>query len=245
MSNGRLAGSPTPGAVLEASGLHKSYLGGDGGVIEVLTGLDFTLTPGEFVAIVGASGSGKSTLLHLLGALDEPTTGEIRLEGESYADLEPDLLAERRNRKIGFVFQFHHLLRDFSALENVMMPLLVGGTSETESRARASDLLTQVGLGGRATHRPGQLSGGEQQRVAVARALALHPAVVLADEPSGNLDPANSEMLHDLLSGLTRDQAQALVVVTHNRELAGRADRILALHQGRLEAPTGYEAMSS
>jgi lipoprotein-releasing system ATP-binding protein len=232
-------------AVLEAVDLRKSYRGGDGGTIDVLTGLNLVLEPGEFVAIVGASGSGKSTLLHLLGALDSPTGGEVRLEGESYAGLSSDQLTARRNRQIGFVFQFHHLLRDFTALENVMIPLLAGGQDETESAARASSLLSQVGLSGRITHRPAQLSGGEQQRVAVARALAVRPSIVLADEPSGNLDPPNAEMLHELLGGLTRERGQALVVATHNRSLALRADRVLALHQGKLEAPRGDEVMSS
>ncbi len=232
-------------SVLEAIDLRKHYRGGDGGTIAVLTGLNLFVEPGEFVAIVGASGSGKSTLLHLLGALDVPTGGEVRLEGESYAGLSSDHLTERRNRKIGFVFQFHHLLRDFTALENVMIPLVAGGQSETESAARASSLLTQVGLSERVTHRPAQLSGGEQQRVAVARALAMRPRVVLADEPSGNLDPPNAEMLHELLGGLTRERGQALVVATHNRSLALRADRVLALHHGKLEAPRGDEMMSS
>jgi lipoprotein-releasing system ATP-binding protein len=230
--------------VLEARGLHKTYRGGDGTPIHVLTGLDLSIRPGEFVAIVGASGSGKSTLLHLLGALDEPTGGEIFLEGTSFAGRSPAELAALRNLKVGFVFQFHHLLRDFTSLENVMMPLLIAGHSEAEARDRAGGLLTRVGLSGRLLHRPSHLSGGEQQRVAVARALATEPVVVLADEPSGNLDPANAERLHDLLAEVVRNGARALLTVTHNRSLAERADRVLALHDGLLVQPHGDEAMA-
>src|SRR6185503_6489146 len=162
---------------------------------------------------IGASGSGKSTLLHLLGALDTPTAGTVRLDGEAFGDLSATQLAEVRNRKIGFVFQFHHLLREFSALENVMMPLLIAGEVEHRARSRAEELLAAVGLAGRMTHRPSQLSGGEQQRAAVARALAADPRVVLADEPSGNLDHANSERLHELFARLAREFETALVVV--------------------------------
>lgn len=230
--------------LLEVRNLSKSYRDGDGAVLPILTGTSMTVEAGEFVAIIGASGAGKSTLLHLLGALDTPTSGEVLLNGLSYADLDSAGLTGLRNRHIGFVFQFHHLLRDFSALENVMMPLRIGGRGETASRARASELLAAVGVGGRAAHRPSQLSGGEQQRVAVARALAAHPALLLADEPSGNLDAANAERLHDMLAGLARDENRGLVVVTHNRALAQRADRVLALHDGRLEIPTGAEVFS-
>ncbi len=229
--------------LLEARGLTKSYRGGDGGLLPILTGVDLTLQCGEFVAIVGASGAGKSTLLHLLGARDAPTGGEIALEGVAYADLDEIALANLRSRRVGFVFQFHHLLRDFSALENVMMPLRIGGHSETECRTRASVLLEAVGVGGRATHRPAQLSGGEQQRVAVARALVADPVLLLADEPSGNLDPPNAERLHDLLGLMARHSERGIVVVTHNRALADRADRVLALHDGKLEAPTGTEVL--
>jgi lipoprotein-releasing system ATP-binding protein len=230
--------------VLEARALSKDYVGGDGNPIHVLAGVDLALAPGEFVAIVGASGSGKSTLLHLLGALDDPTAGAVLLNGEPYAGLSPMALAEHRNRNVGFVFQFHHLLRDFTALENVMMPMLIAGRTDLAAVERARELLLAMGLENRAEHRPAQLSGGEQQRVAVARALAMEPAVVLADEPSGNLDPANAERLHELLAAVVRDQGRALVVVTHNRSLAGRADRILALHEGRLAAPRGDEVMA-
>jgi lipoprotein-releasing system ATP-binding protein len=220
--------------VLEARGLRKTYVGGDGSPIEVLAGVDLSVSRGEFVAIVGASGAGKSTLLHLLGALDAPSGGEVRLDGERYTDLGQESLAALRNRKIGFVFQFHHLLREFNARENVMMPLLIAGAEDAEAGARADALLAAVGLSGRRLHLPTQLSGGEQQRVAVARALANAPAVVLADEPSGNLDHAHSENLHAIFAGLARDFQTALVVVTHNRQLAARADRLLAMEGGLL-----------
>jgi lipoprotein-releasing system ATP-binding protein len=230
-------------AILEAQGLRKLYRGGDGTPIEVLSGVDLSVVRGEFVAIVGASGSGKSTLLHLLGALDTPTSGSVRLDGLAYAEQAPDALAAVRNRKIGFVFQFHHLLREFTAQENVMMPLLIAGESEERARSRAEELLAAVGLAGRMTHRPSALSGGEQQRAAVARALAADPVVVLADEPSGNLDHANSERLHELFARLAREFETALVVVTHNRLLAARADRVLSLDDGRLVPLAGVESM--
>jgi lipoprotein-releasing system ATP-binding protein len=230
-------------AILEAQELRKLYRGGDGTPIEVLSGVDLAVARGEFVAIVGASGSGKSTLLHLLGALDTPTSGQVRLDGLVYSELTAAALAAVRNRKIGFVFQFHHLLREFSALENVMMPLLIAGEGEDRARSRAEELLAAVGLAGRMTHRPSQLSGGEQQRAAVARALAADPRVVLADEPSGNLDYHNSERLHELFAQLAREFETALVVVTHNRSLAARADRVLSLDGGRLVPLSGVESM--
>lgn len=203
-------------------------------MLEVLTHVDLAVRRGEVVAIVGASGSGKSTLLHVLGALDRPTGGEVFLDGVAHAELSEDQRDQLRNRRVGFVFQFHHLLREFTALENVMMPLLIAGRPPQRARGRAEELLAAVGLAGRMTHQAPQLSGGEQQRCAVARALANDPQVVLADEPSGNLDHANSERLHDLLFGMARDLETALVVVTHNRALAERADRILLLQDGRL-----------
>ena len=230
-------------AILEASGLRKVYRGGDGTPIEVLSGVDIAVQRGEFVAIVGASGAGKSTLLHLLGALDAPTAGTVALASETYAEQTPDRLAEIRNRRVGFVFQFHHLLREFNALENVMMPLMIAGVSPDAARARAEELLASVGLAGRMTHRPAALSGGEQQRVAVARALVADPLVLLADEPSGNLDYHNSELLHDLFASLARQLETALVVVTHNRALAARADRVLAMEHGQLVPHPGVEAM--
>ena len=230
-------------ALLEARGIRKVYAGGDGQPLEVLRGVDLEVRRGEFVAIVGASGAGKSTLLHLLGALDAPTGGDVWLDGSRYADLDARATAELRNRKVGFVFQFHHLLREFSALENVMMPLLIGGVEPRQARSRAEEVLSEVGLAGRMTHRPAELSGGEQQRCAVARALVHDPSVVLADEPSGNLDHANSERLHELFFRLAREYETAVVVVTHNRQLAARADRILWLEDGRLTTVTSVDAI--
>ena len=220
--------------MLEAVDLAKTYTGGDGGLIPVLDGVNLRVARGEMVAIVGASGTGKSTLLHLLGALDRPTRGTVSIAGERIEDRPDDELSVLRNRRVGFVFQFHHLLREFSALENVMMPLRIAGWELQRARARADELLSRVGLAGRMTHRPSELSGGEQQRTAVARALAIDPAVLLADEPSGNLDHANSSRLHDLFVELSRALEIAMVVVTHNRSLALRADRALLLEDGRL-----------
>jgi lipoprotein-releasing system ATP-binding protein len=228
--------------VLEARCVKKVYTS-EAGPLEVLSCVDLAVGLGEVVAVVGASGSGKSTLLHLLGALDDVTEGEILAEGQSYATLSADEKDELRNRKIGFVFQFHHLLREFSALENVMMPLLIAGWDEHRARSRAEEMLAEVGLAGRMTHRPAALSGGEQQRCAVARALVHDPRVVLADEPSGNLDNLNSEKLHDLLFGLTRNLETALVLVTHNPVLAQRADRIVLLEGGRLRQMNSAEVL--
>jgi lipoprotein-releasing system ATP-binding protein len=229
--------------LLEARGLRKVFAGGDGQPLEVLRGIDVELRHGEVVAIVGASGAGKSTLLHLLGALDRPTAGDVWLEGSRYADLDAAALELVRNRKVGFVFQFHHLLREFSALENVMMPLLIGGRPRREARARAEELLAHVGLAGRMSHRPTELSGGEQQRCAVARALVHDPSIVLADEPSGNLDHANSERLHDVFFRLAREFETAVAVATHNRQLAAQADRILWLEDGRLTVVNSVDAI--
>jgi len=220
--------------VLEAVDLGKVYRGGDGGTITVLNGVNLQVGRGDMIAVVGASGAGKSTLLHLLGALDKPTHGAVRIAGETLTDRSDDELSKLRNASVGFVFQFHHLLREFTALENVMMPLRIAGWDDSRARARAAELLDRVGLGGRTQHKPAELSGGEQQRTAVARALAIDPAVLLADEPSGNLDHANSERLHDLLVGLARDLEIAMVIATHNRSLASRADRTLLLEDGRL-----------
>jgi lipoprotein-releasing system ATP-binding protein len=219
---------------LEAVDLAKEYTGGDGGTITVLDGVHLAVPRGQMVAVVGASGAGKSTLLHLLGALDKPTRGTVSIAGESVVGRSDEQLSELRNRSIGFVFQFHHLLREFSALENVIMPLRIAGWDMTRATKRAEDLLARVGLAGRMHHRPAELSGGEQQRTAVARALAVDPAVLLADEPSGNLDHTNSERLHDLFSELSRDLEIAMVIATHNRSLAARADRTLLLEDGRL-----------
>ncbi len=230
-------------ALLTGKAIRRVFAGGDGQLLEILRGVDVDVRRGEFVAIVGASGAGKSTLLHLLGALDSPTGGDIWLDGSRYADLDARGTAELRNRKLGFVFQFHHLLREFSALENVMMPLLIGGAPPRKARSRAEEALSEVGLAGRMSHRPAELSGGEQQRCAVARALVHDPSVVLADEPSGNLDHANAERLHEIFFRLAREYETAVVVVTHNRQLAGRADRILLLEDGRLTTVSSVDAI--
>lgn len=221
-------------AILAGSGLRKIYIQEDGSELSILEGVEIEVFPGEAVAIVGASGAGKSTLLHLLGGLDRPTAGEVLLGGHNLAALSERELAAVRNQRIGFVFQFHHLLREFTALENVMMPMLVGGAAQKTARQHASELLGQVGLAQRLTHKPWQLSGGEQQRVAVARALANRPAVVVADEPSGNLDTHTGEQLHELFFRLRSEHGVALVIATHNRELAERADRVLQMKEGQL-----------
>jgi lipoprotein-releasing system ATP-binding protein len=221
-------------SVLAVEGLTKTYIGGDGGLITVFDGVDLEVERGEMVAIVGASGAGKSTLLHLLGALDRPTAGRVLIGGRPLGGLSDDAISTLRNRTVGFVFQFHHLLREFTALENVMMPLRIGGMEAGKARERALGLLDRVGLLGRVHHRPSALSGGEQQRTAVARALATDPQVLLADEPSGNLDHVNSERLHELFAQLAHEMEIAMVVVTHNRAFAARADRVLQLEDGRL-----------
>jgi len=223
-------------AVLAAHDLRKVYIGGDGSELTILDGVEINVAPGEAVAIVGASGAGKSTLLHLLGGLDRPTSGEILLGGVSIAEQGEEELARIRNEQIGFVFQFHHLLREFTALENVMMPLMIGGTERGMAEDRARELLEVVGLGQRLDHMPRQLSGGEQQRVAVARALANRPLIILADEPSGNLDTQTAKELHDLFFRVRAEEGVALVVATHNHELADRADRLLQLKEGQLSS---------
>ncbi|MBI4513740.1 MAG: ABC transporter ATP-binding protein [Gemmatimonadetes bacterium] len=230
-------------SVLEARGLHKIYIGGDGSELHVLKGVSLVVQPGESVAITGASGSGKSTLLHLLGGLDWPTAGEVYLDGRPLSQLADTELAEARNRKIGFIFQFHHLLRELSALENIKMPLLIRGTDRREARAQGEAMLRAVGLEERRDQKPPQLSGGELQRVAVARALVSEPVVLLADEPTGNLDNQSAERLHQLLFRLVGERRLALVVVTHNRELAARADRVLRLHDGALQPEVLAEAV--
>ena len=220
--------------VLEGRGLRKVYHEDDGSELTILDGVEIQVVAGEAIAVIGASGAGKSTLLHLLGLLDRPTSGAVLLEGRNVSDLSARQLASVRNGRIGFVFQFHHLLREFTALENVMMPMLIAGTPRREAMQHASGLLEQVGLKARATHKSSELSGGEQQRVAVARALANRPAVLLADEPSGNLDTHTSGQLHDLFFQLREEHGVALVLATHNRELAARTDRILEVRDTRL-----------
>lgn len=225
---------PAPPPV-QAAGLHRSYAGVAGPDIHVLRGVDLSVSQAEAVAIVGASGSGKSTLLHLLGALDRPTAGSVAIGGTETGSLGDEEAAALRNRRIGFVFQFHHLLREFTAVENVMMPALIAGRDENDARRSATGLLGQVGLDGRLDHKPAQLSGGEQQRVAVARALVNRPLVILADEPTGNLDPRTSEGVQEALFAMRARHGVALVVATHNRELASRAARVLRLGEGVLE----------
>lgn len=202
--------------------------------LHVLDGIDLTIAKGEMLAIVGASGVGKSTLLHLLGALDRPTSGKVYYGDVDVFGLDNARLARFRNERVGFVFQFHHLLPEFSALENVMLPALIRGTEREEAATTATGALGDVGLGGRLHHRPGELSGGEQQRVAVARALMLSPDVVLADEPTGNLDTHTGEAVHDLLMAVNKQKGVTFVIVTHNDKLAVRADRVLRMAEGKL-----------
>ncbi len=230
--------------LLAARAVSKRFPSGDEGWLEVLAGVDLEVARGEVAAIVGASGSGKSTLLHLLGALDGPSDGEILLDGVAYGALDAAAAAALRNRRLGFVFQYHHLLREFSALENVMMPLRIAGWGPGRARARAGEVLAAVGLERRTTHRPAALSGGEQQRCAIARALVHQPDLVLADEPTGNLDHGNGAMVSDLFFALARELGTAVVIVTHNEQLARRADRVLLLEDGRLSPARAVEAQA-
>jgi len=218
---------------IKAKELYKSFRIGSG-TVEVLKGVDLSIEKGEFVAIVGPSGVGKSTLLHLLGALDRPTAGEISYEGVSLGRLDNGQVARFRNQTIGFIFQFHHLLPEFTALENVMMPLLVARRKTAEARAIAASLLEEVGLEPRLDHRPPELSGGEQQRVAIARALGAGPKVILADEPTGNLDTKTGDAAFEVLRRLNRERGLTFVMVTHNEGLARRSDRIVAMLDGRI-----------
>jgi lipoprotein-releasing system ATP-binding protein len=220
---------------IEARGVVKEFVDGPR-TVRVLTGIDLEVAPGETVAIVGESGVGKSTLLHVLGGLERPTGGTVRVADFDLATRSDREVARFRNEKVGFVFQFHHLLPDFTALENVMMPCLISGAPTAEASERARHFLERVGLGGRLTHRPGELSGGEQQRVAVARAVVRRPSVVLADEPTGNLDPHTGDEVEQLLLELNREAGITCVVVTHNDRLAAAMDRTLRLADGRLEA---------
>ncbi len=204
--------------------------------LKVLRGVDLEVAAGEIVTIVGASGSGKSTLLNIIGALDRPTSGTVRVAGRDLNTLWDEALAELRSRHMGFVFQFHHLLPEFSAHENVAMPALIAGIAREEAMERALELLGSVGLAERADYQPAKLSGGEQQRVAVARALSNNPGLLLADEPSGNLDSVTSESLHELLWELNELEGQTLILVTHNQDLASRSTRVLELADGRLNS---------
>lgn len=213
--------------MVQAENITKSY-----GSLRVLKGVSLVVQPGEVVAIVGASGAGKSTLLHILGTLDKPDSGRLLLNGTDVLRLDEKLLAAFRNKSIGFVFQFHNLLPEFTALENVMIPALIARQDEKQARKRATDLLDMLGLGGRLDHKPAALSGGEQQRAAVARALINNPALILADEPSGNLDSKNAQELHRLFFDLRERLNQTFVIVTHNAEFAAMADRKLEIKDG-------------
>jgi len=226
--------------LLRAQALRKTFVVG-GERLEVLKGIDLEVARGEFVAVVGPSGAGKSTLLHLLGALERPSAGAVAYGGLVLGDLSEDALARFRNRTVGFVFQFHHLLPEFTALENVMLPLLIGRRGAAEACQGAMGLLQAVGLGDRLRHAPAELSGGEQQRVAIARALAPAPAVLLADEPTGNLDSKTGEGVFDLLRQLNRERELTVIMVTHNESLSRRADRVVRMQDGRL-VPAGGPA---
>jgi lipoprotein-releasing system ATP-binding protein len=219
--------------LLHAAQIGKSYGDGDH-VVRVFADLDLAVRRRERVAIIGESGVGKSTLLHILGTLDRPTEGKVFLDDQDFFALPEAELASLRNREIGFIFQFHHLMPDFTALENVMMPMLVAGVSWPEARKRATEMLQRVGLADRVTHRPGELSGGEQQRVAVARALVLRPRLILADEPTGNLDPGTGEGVLRLLLSLNQELGVTMVIVTHSEKLAAAMDRTLRLTGGKL-----------
>lgn len=220
-------------SMIQLHGITKSF-----GSLQVLRGIDLQVNRGEVVAIVGPSGAGKTTLLQIMGTLDRPDEGEVIIDGENVSRLSATKIAHFRNKNIGFVFQFHQLLPEFTALENVMIPALIGGTSKKEARQRAQELLDFMGLADRAEHKPNQLSGGEKQRVAVARALVNHPAVVLADEPSGSLDTHNKEELHRLFFDLRDRMGQTFVIVTHDEALASQTDRTIHMLDGYITEPS-------
>lgn len=215
--------------MISGKNIHKSY-----GSLEVLKGIDLEINKGEIVSVVGASGAGKTTLLQIIGTLDNPTSGNISFDNQDISMLSEKRLASFRNMNIGFVFQFHHLLPEFTALENLCIPAFIAGVSQKEAKNRAMELLDFLHLTDRAEHKPSALSGGEQQRVAVARALMNHPSVILADEPSGNLDSANAKELHELFFTLRKEFNQTFVIVTHNQELADMSDRKLMMVDGRI-----------
>jgi len=221
--------------VIRAEHIAKSF-DSDAGVgrLEILKDIELSVSLGEIVAIVGSSGCGKSTLLHILGGLDRPNSGDVYWEGDSVYSLKPDKLADFRNRNVGFVFQFHHLLPEFTAIENVMMPAFIKGTDQKNAEEKASSLLDRFGLGSRLTHRPSQLSGGEQQRVSMARALMNDPSIILADEPTGNLDETNTELILSMLFELRKDRDLSIVLITHEEEIANRCDSLYTLQNGIL-----------
>ena len=225
--------SPSTSAVLECRGVVRSFAEGKSR-LEVLSGVDLLIRAGERVAIIGASGSGKTTLLQIMGGLDEPTAGEVLVGGESMADIGETGRGVLRNKYLGFVYQFHHLLPEFTAAENVAMPLMIRGQGRAEATQAAADLLDRVGLGERLSHKPGELSGGERQRAAVARALITGPQIVLADEPTGNLDAGNGQQVLELMLELNRELETSLVIVTHDHGIAERMDRILTLESGKI-----------
>ena len=226
--------------MIKATGVYKIFTT-DAGELEVLRGINLHIKAGEFVGIVGASGAGKSTLLHILGTLDNPTSGTIEIDSQDTASMSAGKLTTFRNSTVGFVFQFHHLLPEFSAMENVMMPALIGGLGHTEAKTRAGELLSGLGLSDRDSHRPGELSGGEQQRVAVARALVMEPKIILADEPTGNLDTSTGNRLFELLHELNRKMGTTFVIVTHNDTLSSSCHRVIEMIDGEIKKEAGQD----
>ena len=224
----------TNGAILSLRGVTRTYPTAQGG-LTVLKGVDLEVMPGEVVGLIGPSGSGKSSLLHAAGLLERPTSGQVLIDGEDVGGLDERARTRLRLHRIGFVYQFHHLLPEFDALDNVALPMRIAGMREGEARRRATEQLTALGLGQRVTHQPAQLSGGEQQRVAIARALANRPRLLLADEPTGNLDPVTSQAVFEALRELAKTTGVAALIATHNMELAGHMDRVFALKDGHLE----------
>jgi lipoprotein-releasing system ATP-binding protein len=222
--------------IIQTRGLSKIYM--DGVEVRALDNVDLDIKRGEFLSIIGPSGSGKSTLLHMIGILDTPSSGSIAIDGKVVTDMSEKDRSRIRNEVLGFIFQYHHLMPDFNALENVMMPLLIGGMKRSEAKKVASRLLEEVGLGDRMDHRPNQLSGGQAQRVAIARALANNPGIVIGDEPTGNLDTKSSDRIYELLRQLNRDRGQTFILVTHDEEMARKTDRIIRIVDGRIASDT-------
>ncbi|ETA68526.1 MAG: lipoprotein-releasing system ATP-binding protein [Methanolobus sp.] len=220
--------------IIQTRGLSKIYM--NGVEVRALDNVDLDIKRGEFLSIIGPSGSGKSTLLHMIGILDTPSSGTITIDGKVVTDMSEKERSKVRNEVLGFIFQYHHLMPDFNALENVMMPLLVGGVKRSEAKKVAAKLLDEVGLGDRMDHRPNQLSGGQAQRVAIARALANNPGIVIGDEPTGNLDTKSSDKIYELLRQLNRDRGQTFILVTHDEEMARKTDRIIRIVDGHIES---------